>query len=108
MQYDPNMANHPLAEAARYNDAAAEEHGFQPAIKQMGLDLEPLAYVAHQRALRAVMLTTRGEEYMRQYAGSPMPHVVPLSANERQYVDQLTAVLIDGIAIGWKAARLNE
>ena len=70
--------NHPLTKAARYNDAAAEEHGFQPAVEQLGLEVEALAYVAHQRALRAVMMMTRGEEFMRQYAGGPMPHVVPL------------------------------
>lgn len=100
--------NHPLTEAARYNDAAAEEHGFQPAIEQMGLDLEALAFVASQRALRAVLLMTRGEEYLRQYTDPILPSVIPMSETERQYTDQLAAVLIDGIAIGWKAAHLTS
>lgn len=107
-QFKPQFRNHPLAEAARYNDAAGEEHGFHEAVAQMGIDLEPLAYVASQRAMRAVLMMTRGEEAMRQYAGKPMPQVIPMSAVERQFCDQLAAVLIDGIAIGWKAAQLAE
>lgn len=100
--------NHPLAEAARYNDAASEEHGFQEAVKQLGLDLEAVAYVAHQRALRAVLFLTRGPEAMQQYAGKPLPTVIPLSELERQHTEQLRAVLLDGICVGWKAAQLTE
>lgn len=100
--------NHPLAEAARYNDAAAEEHGFQEAVGQLGLDLEAVSYVAQQRALRAVLYLTRGPDAMEQYRDKPIPFVIPLSQIERDHAQQLTAVLIDGIGIGWKAAQLTS
>lgn len=100
--------NHPLAEAARINDAVAEEHGFQEAVAMLGLDLEAVAYVSHQRALRAVLFLTRGEKAMRQYAGKPMPTVIPLSELERNHIEQLRAVLLDGICLGWKAAQLSD
>ena len=99
--------NHPLTEAARYNDAQAEEIGIDRTIEGCGLTMDACIYVASQRALRAVMAMTRGEEYMRKYSTSPIQKLVPLSEEERYVVDDLTAVYLDGIMIGWKGHILS-
>ena len=45
----------PFLTAARYNDAASEEHGFPEAIEHLGINPDTILHVAQQRALRLVM-----------------------------------------------------
>jgi 2-hydroxychromene-2-carboxylate isomerase len=100
--------NHPLTEAARYNDAQAEEFGIERVVEGSGLDMGAAVHISHQRAMRAVMLTTRGEKFMQQYAKAGIPQVVPMSKAEIEMTQNLTALYLDGILIGWKGHVLQE
>jgi hypothetical protein len=55
---DSPMKDHPLGQAARYNDADAEEHGLVKACAMLGLHLPDVMYIAEQRAIRVVMLSS--------------------------------------------------
>ena len=103
--------NHPLTEAARYTNAYSEEHGLEDTVtwSGMGLDIGELAYLAEQRALRAVAASAGIN------LGVNAPEV------DQAVVDQivnsqvwdaigmtLIAAYIDGLTIGWVGHRLKE
>jgi len=91
-----------LSEAARYNDAMAEEHTLESVIMNMNLHPDEVHHVASQRALR-VILMLRGE-----IGDITKQNNVRLSGEERELMLTLTAVAMDGIAIGTKAAILRD
>lgn len=96
-----------LKEAARNNDAIAEEHGLVEAAKRIGIDLEALMHVADQRALRATIAMSRGEKAMRSFAASKVTFV-PMNPDELALHQTLTAVFMDGITLGWRAKEIHE
>lgn len=100
--------DHPLVKAARHNDDMAEMLGFPLALESLGLDLKPIAHVADQRALRAVLLISRGKDELEKIVKQSEEVTVELSPAERMYHSQLSAVLMDGISIGWKAAQYDQ
>jgi hypothetical protein len=85
-----------LARACRENDALAEKVGLIETIKQLGADFSGFANVADQRGMRGV-LHTRGREI--EY-GVP----VHFSKEEMAELTMLKAAVMDGIAIGLRAA----
>lgn len=91
-----------LAESARYQDALAEEHKWLDYCKLVNVDPEGLEYVAHQRALRAVMLIDGQDPSKRSRTEKT---TVDLSPQAESLLLPLTALAMDGIAIGLDAAR---
>lgn len=99
--------DHPLVRAARYNDAMSEELGLEGYVDHLGLDLERAMHVATQRAIRMVVLQSRGQKTLNLMAktGSLYP---PLSPAEQAQVPLMAALVLDGIAIGHRAATVEE
>lgn len=95
--------NHPLMEAARYNDAQAEEAGVKHAIEALGLTWDDVMYVAEQRALRIVLLQ-RGDGSLEAAAGG---QPFTLDDNDRAAMRVVALASLDGIALGWNAARIE-
>lgn len=99
------MKDHVLGIAARYNDADAEEHGFEEVISRQGLTLEDLHYLAQQRAMRALYVVL-GKDMEIFKSPKPIPFPI-LSAKERWLFTALTTAELDGMMIGWRAAKLE-
>lgn len=102
--------NHPLTRAARETNTYADEHGLQETVNWLGMDLEAdqLAYLAEQRALRAVAADRFGESL-----GDGPPErdaAVAASIVEDPEWEKLRVLVIsaymDGFAIGWKGHEL--
>lgn len=89
-----------LSEAVRYNDARAEEHGFDEALRQLGLDdMNAVLHVAQQRAMRMVLVAEGSpinEETMRSVLAYPA---------RRAMMKSLTSTFLDGLCAGWEAQR---
>jgi hypothetical protein len=94
-----------FAEAARYADAGAMEHGFAEYLELIGVDMEGLLYVAEQRGLRAAMLAD-GQDPSRLSRTEQTE--VRLSRQARQLMPLLQAAVIDGIAVGLAAAKKKD
>lgn len=99
--------SHPLTEAARYNDAQAEELGFTATLESIGVELGPILHVARQRALRAVILSSRGIDGMGAFK-SATPQEIALTADEDAQVEFLAAAYADGISLGWRAHQIDS
>jgi hypothetical protein len=91
-----------LAESARYMDALSEEHGFDGWAKMSGIDAEGLNYVASQRALRAAMLLD-GQDPRK--LSRTRKTKVKLSQTIQDLLPALTALSMDGLAIGIDAGK---
>jgi hypothetical protein len=90
-----------LAQAAADNDAVAEERGLEGALRDLGMSVEDVRYVAEQRALRAVLaFGGRANEL-----GSPELKAVALTEEERKQMDVLTVSNMDAIALGVRYGR---
>lgn len=100
---------HPLARAARATNAVAEERGLDATLEWLGIgEAGPIAYLAEQRALRAVAAATLGmnlganpDGYDQAVAAAIMQ--TPLW---RDMAPLLLSCYLDGIAIGWKGHAL--
>ena len=93
-----------LAEAARYNDAAVEEHGLETWLKQNAIDAAGLFYIIEQRALRAAMLVD-GQDPTKM-SRTEMT-TVNLSPQVKKLLPYFQAAVLDGIAIGIKAEQIE-
>jgi hypothetical protein len=100
-------ANHPLMEAARYNDARAEERGIEATLDDIGVNIETLDLVADQRALRLLILMSHGESALKQMESSGVTKMI-LSPSESAMVEWLKIACLDGVLIGWEGKRLND
>lgn len=91
-----------LAAAASRNDEIAETQGLEAALMDLGLDRDGAIYVAEQRALRAVVVQTRGVEGLEamQANGS-----IQLTTPEKAMQTYYTSMYLDGIALGYRARR---
>lgn len=102
--------DHPLLEAARYNDAAAEEHGLEDAITNLGIDMDALRHTAYQRATRIVLMRNPArlvtlQEHMK--AGGEAI-ALPFTPDEEAEIVMLTSLYLDAIALGWKGKELAD
>lgn len=108
---DPNT---PLIQAARWNDAIAEEEGFEAACERLGIPVEQLMYIAEQRALRIRFIQTgRLQELGWSLDGrtrlaqvTDPPSVVSLSTEDRKAIETLKAVYLDAVLIGWHGCEI--
>ena len=91
-----------LAEAARYMDAMAEEHGFTEWTKLSGIDADALQYVANQRALRVAMMMD-GQDPSK--LSRTVKTTVSLSPRIQKLMPHLTVLAMDGIGIGLDVGR---
>lgn len=90
-----------LSEAARYNDAQAEELGLPGFCRAHAIDLPGLMHVSEQRALRLVMMEKDLDPSVTE------PTAVRLTPEERKRLTTYQAACIDGIAIGIRALGLH-
>lgn len=98
--------DHPMTIAARHLDAASEEHGMQEYLEgQLGIDLEVAVHVASQRALRLVLISTRGPQFIKGMSQTAMTPVA-LTPAEDAIMERLTVAALDGIVIGYRAHML--
>jgi hypothetical protein len=97
--------NHPLIEAARYNDAQAEELGLEPMIKNSGVDYTTMLYLAQQRALRLTVLTNYGTAGLRRMI---MTGSFDLTADDEELMMAFATACMDGIMIGWNGSSINS
>lgn len=91
-----------LREAARYMDAISEEReGIEDAVTPMGIDPLDLLHTGRQRALRGIMLFLRDQP--PTWEGE-----LVLTEHEESVALMLTAISMDGIAIGARAAQIGN
>jgi len=103
----PEMKDHPLMLAARYNDARAEEVGVEAVLEQMGLALADVVYLAEQRALRVVAVFSTRPEMKRLLVNTNRPMAVPrMHDHERRVFQIAQTAYLDAIAIGYKAREI--
>lgn len=94
-----------LKAACRANDEdALGDGGLGRACRNAVVALDDLAYIAHQRALRVILLR-RGEEWQEVEL---RPDEIKLRPDEISIFHLLTATEMDGIAIGLRAARMEQ
>lgn len=96
----PEMANHPLAVAAREVNDRAEKEGLNATCAHYNLKPEDLAYVAEQRGLRAIML---------QAKTPTVPTPIKLDMAQLKLLLIVSAAIMDALVIGWRAREVyNE
>lgn len=100
--------NHPLTEAARYGDAQCEERGIEATVAEHGLDLDAIMYVAEQRALRIVVMLSRGHEALTAMASSGKFETIRLTPSEDDMLEQFKVAYLDGLFIGWLARKIHQ
>lgn len=100
--------NNPLVEAARYGDAAAEEHGLINAVVNNGMDMDALQHLARQRALRLAILMNRGPAALREMTSVTERTVIQTTPAEQDMIEQFTLAYLDGMFIGWLGRRLSD
>lgn len=102
--------NHPLTVAARDVNAFAEEHGIAMTLDWLGMDASPfeLAYLAEQRALRAVAASMGHNLGAKPEEDSIVVAAVVGSPLWRDNRMLLLSCALDGIVIGWKGHELHE
>lgn len=99
--------HHPMTEAARNLDAIAEEHGLERTVADLDLDLNYVMHVASQRAMRLVILSSRGEAALKALnTGKQEP--IAFTPTESIMLERFTLALLDGLVIGWKAREISE
>lgn len=104
--------DHPLAVAARDTNAYAEEHGLEPALEWLGIGASAgeIAYLAEQRALRAVAVDRLGHNMTG--ASSILDEHIARTIRQTEAWAAMRMLLIscymDGIAIGWRGAQIDE
>lgn len=100
-----------LAEAARYNDAFAEENADADTnalvafLRDRGWHEEAVTYIAEQRALRVDLMARGGEAGLREFARTMDPAVVRGSSQATQL--HLMMAWTDGFANGLVATELK-
>jgi hypothetical protein len=103
------MKSHPLAIAARYNDAESQEHGFQATVERQGFDMDEIIHVANQRALRIILDTDPAlTPALKSALKSGKPVEVALTVEQAKLQVNLAAAILDGIMIGWRARGLAK
>jgi hypothetical protein len=99
----PEMRDHPLAVAAReINDELCEKYGLQGTCEKCGLKLPDIAYMAEQRALRALFASYGRNLQLKRV------DTFQLSDSELSLLKTLTSAYIDGLLIGWRAREIYE
>jgi hypothetical protein len=95
-----------MAEAARFNDAQAEEYGAETVVQQCGWHPEAVAYLSTQRAMRMLAAAKPGgAEALREFARSFQPALFT-GMNDDQLI-AVASVWIDGFCNAANATRLR-
>lgn len=97
--------NNPLTIAAREANAYAGEHGLEDTLEWAGMPAGPgeLAYLAEQRAIRALFAAFHGVDL-----DLPVPAIVHLSDQERALLPLVMSAYLDGFVIGWRGRAIHE
>ena len=98
----PEMAQHPLAKAAREVNDYAETHGLNETCERYNLATEDVRYIAEQRAYRVLWAIKGINLNLKEH------RILLLSAKEKEMLMSLTMAYMDGLVIGWRANELNN
>ena len=98
-----DVKQHPMAVAARFNDARAEEVGLSGTLSGMGLDVDDMMHIARQRALRAVCVSL-----YQQPLSEELARKIIVDPQASSFLLMATTVALDGMAIGWEAKRIAD
>lgn len=98
----PEMAAHPMAQAARETNAYCEKHGLDRSCQHYDLETADVAYLAEQRAYR-VLYALRGINF-----NPTEVTVLPLTAREISLLPMLITAYMDGLVIGWRAREIKQ
>jgi hypothetical protein len=99
--FDPDS---PWPAAARYCNDMAEMFGVEATLERLGIDVPTYLYLAEQRALRTVLVSSgRTAEAM-----SDTIEPVALRLDEQAALVMFQAAVMDALAIGWKARELAD
>lgn len=106
--------NDPWLVAARTIDAESEQIGIEKVMEKHGASLETITFVAEQRALRAVISGTRRGKAVSDMSkaaerGEPVATqtAIELSPQERAMVEMLSAVYVEALFLGYRAAQIK-
>lgn len=94
-----------MAEAARVNDALAEEHTAEHVLVTLGWSNEAAEYMGQQRAIRAVMAWEGGAEILREMARTMDP--IAVAGMPQPLLDMLATVWIDGFLNACRSVKLR-
>lgn len=101
-------ADQPLVEAARYNDAQAEELGVPGTAGLMGIDLHALTHVSEQRAIKAMLVKLNRLDELKALQRTPEFKPLRFTPEQQEEIGFMTALYMDGIALGWKGHELDS
>jgi hypothetical protein len=89
-----------FAEAVRYADARSDEIGPQAYLASKNIDIEGLAFVVRERALRLAMLYDGvSEAEMRRINATNEPTAVRLSPEAEALLPYFGAAIMDGVSM---------
>lgn len=97
-----------MAEAARNNDALAEERGVVDTVERLGIDYQDAVRIAEQRGLRMALIVTGETERLRQATRANVPTPMPLSTQQRRLADWFKLVYLDGLTGGVRVQQEKE
>lgn len=92
-----------MAEAARFNDALAEERGPADTVERLGVNYLDAVRISEQRALRMALIVTGDLERLRRMTAANVPHPVPLSTEQKRLKQWFQVVFLDGLTCGVRA-----
>lgn len=104
------VKNHPIAEAARYNDAQMDEGKPLPGLlAELGLTLGDIRYIAAQRAIRVVAVISQRRE-LKVLLGEKggFETIPPLTAAEKIAFRAANLAALDGLVAGWRGRMIAE
>lgn len=92
--------------AGAANDHDSERLGGAGAVLvSLGINVEDMSYVAEQRALRAVLVSSGRLNELGQLLRGPV--TIELSEAEQIWLTILTGAYMDGITLGYRTLREN-
>ena len=107
--FPPIPPDHPLAVAARDSNAYAEEYGLEKTIEwaEMGISTGELAYLAEQRAYRALAVAVTGHNVTGTALDERVIQLIRQTPLWQDFGPTLMSAYMDGFVIGWKGHELS-
>lgn len=108
---DRMPSDHPLSKASREVNDYAEAHGLKGTVDWLGMDItvDQLRYLGEQRTLRALSARYLGWNMGKNPVMDEQVAQMLVKTDQWKKLSTIvTAAYMDGIAIGWRGAKLQE